>query len=160
MGPKRYRSKLSEVTNSNPIISRFTEYSKNKSLYQAINKYGYKIFSLSSVTIDLINNYGPQNIPINLQKAGVNLPEVVKDVDFKNDSGSNIIYDKTRKAATFYRIDYLKNVDSELYNIVISITDELMEIADLSKWFKNASDILKECLFITLNFLISIPCNS
>ena len=103
-------------------------------MYKEINKHGYKIFTLSSVTIDLINNYGPKKIPTNLQKARIDLPDVVKDVDFKN---GNPIYDKTRKAGTFYRIDHLKKIDSELYNIVICTTNELMEIRDLSKWSKN-----------------------
>ena len=156
---RRNKNKFSGIINSNPIISRFTDFSKNRSLYKEINKHGYKIFTLSSVTIDLINNYGPKKIPTNLQKARIDLPDVVKDVDFKN---GNPIYDKTRKAGTFYRIDHLKKIDSELYNIVICTTNELMEIRDLSKWSKNNenSDIWNECLHITLNFLISIPCES
>jgi hypothetical protein len=155
---RRNKNKFLGIINSNPIISRFKRFSKNRSLYKLINTYGYKIFTLSSVTIDMINNYGSQNIPTKLRNAGINLPDVVKDVDFKNGS---TIYDKTRKAATFYRIDHLKIIDSELYNIVICITNELMEIRDLSKWSKNEdSDIWKECLHITLSFLISIPCQS
>jgi hypothetical protein len=154
---RRNKNKFSGVINSNPIIHSFKRF-KNRSLYKYINTHGYKIFTLSSVTIDLINNYGPENIPTKLRNAGINLPDVVKDVDFKN---GKTIYDKTRKAATFYRIDHLKIIDFELYNIVICITNELMKIRDLSKWSKNEdSDIWKECLHITLNFLISIPYKS
>jgi hypothetical protein len=158
-GQKRGRSKkFSGITNSNPIITSFTDFSKNKSLYLEINKYGYKIFTLSSVTIDLINNYGPQNIPTKLSDAEIPLPEVMKDFNFKTDSP---IYDKTRKAATFFRIDYLKDIDSDLYNIVMCTCKELMEITDLSKWFNiKDSDIWNEYLHITLNFLISIACKS
>ena len=163
MSSKRRKNKhiVSGINILNPVINKRSEFSIKKSLYKEINKYGYKLFELSSLTMNLIKNYGVENIFINLQKANVKIAEVVKDVDFNKLEGSNVIYDKTRKSAVFFRIDDLKKIDVELYNIVISANNDLKEISDLCKWFhsKPTSDVWKECLFITLSFLMSTPCN-
>jgi hypothetical protein len=150
------RKKDIGIKNLAPIIESFTKFSKGKSLYKEINKYGYKLFSLSSNTINLIKTYGPENIRSNLEEKGIKVPEVIKNVGFKKDSAA--VYDKTRRSAMFYRIEELKEVDISLYDIVMSIMNEIKEMAELHKWFE-PSNIWNEILFITLSFLISIPCD-
>ena len=161
--------------NRNPIIDKFDNYSKNKSFYKEINKYGYKLFSLSTSTINLFKKYGPENIPKNLKKYGMETAAVVKDVNFSSNKRSKpnsfsrrkkakeLSYDETRKAATFFRIEYIKDQmkDEDLYDLVISATKDIKVIGDLNKWFdsdiSNKSDTDSNYLFITLNFLMSIP---
>ena len=153
-----FKNIITGINITDPVINKFEEFSKNKSLYKEINKYGYKLFSLSLDTINLINVYGPQNISVKLHESDAKVSEVIKNVDFNNESD---IYDKTRMAATFYRIEELKKVDILLYDIVISAANDIKTVSELEKWFNSDPSNVKwlKCLFITLNFLISTPCN-
>ena len=148
----------------NPTLDRIENYSKTKSIYKELNKYGYKLFSLSLVTINLIKDYGPENIYSKLKDLQVKIDEVIKNVNFSSETKPDT-YDSTRKAVIFYRIIELKQLDSKLYDIVIAATNDIKNISELSDWFgendpanDTEEDNLKKYLFITLTFLISFAC--
>jgi len=143
-----------------PIIDNIINFKDRKTFYPEINLHGYKLFSLSSSTKDLIKQYGPENISKNLMLLDIKSQEVIKNVNFNASKNSKDFYDKTRKAATFYRIDELEKLDLALYTLVVTITNDIKIIADLNNWFPtDIVDICNTCLYITLNFLMSSPCN-
>lgn len=158
--------------NRNPIIDKFVNYSKKRSLYKEINKYGYKLFSLSKSTINLMNTYGSENIPKNLKEYGIKVAAVVKEVNFntikkrkssyftKRKQPKELSYDNTRMASTFFRIKHIKDEmkDIALYDLVVAATNDMKEISDLNGWFSN-SDNDDNIFQMTLNFLMSTPCD-
>jgi len=142
-----------------PIIDDINNFKGCKSLYKEINQQGYKLFSLSLNTINLIKLYGPENISKNLELLNIIPAEVIKGVNFNNIKG-NSFYDKTRKALTFYRIAELEKLDLPLYTVIVAISNDIKKISELNKWFSNDfDDMWNMCLFITMNFLISTKCS-
>ena len=128
--------------NDDPKIDEIKNFTKQELLYKQITRYGYKLFTLTSTTIKLIEEYGPSNISQNLTTALKKEPrEVIKNVNFKNPK-KNDLYDKTRKAFTFYRIKNLGSVDPKLFAIVEAAVNDLRTIADLHKWYPGENELL------------------
>lgn len=137
------------------------KYKNKNSLYNIINKNGYRVFSISKETTDLIKNYyikkNTNDIKTSsdaikkylLHKTKGGLPGVVESY-----RGKFPTYGNTRYHSTFYNYERMKEkcgVDSKLTIIAGKIKQEIQQIGDLKDWEMDLDTI-------TLNFLISY-CN-
>ena len=118
---------------------------KQNSLYNIINKHGYRVFELSKETKDVMKLYGLSKFYKDLRKKSKVLNGLVKSYDFEND---DIIYSDFRCHKTFYRLENLKALFKEnhrVYKIVVLIINDIKQIYDLKDW-----------VTISINFLISL----
>jgi len=143
------KSTMSDNNNLNIIENiksdDINKYKYPNLLYNIINRNGYRIFSISNKSKELIKKYGIINIQKDFDKYQIKLKGLIKNYNKKK---NEYTYSKIRKAATFYRMKNLINIfekNHELVEIVESILNDIKTIYDLKDW-----------VTITINFLLSL----